>query len=267
VSNTIKYLLWFALGLTLATGTVVSQNLTLSEQLLTNMFAAQTNKSQITQVADGAGNIIASTSNNLNVQCANCSGSGASAADAATFTAGSSTFAPAGGEFTSGGATACVTAHQCMVAMTAGRGFFSDINTWAETSLGVPTAYGVAPTTGNYIGVNAFVTNASPGIANNADGVTAVGASATSPVPVDNYNYVFNGSTWDRAPGSTTGAQIKVASGGIVSGAFASGAFAAGSFVNATAGDPCMFQLKTNVPISTASGTVALVTGVSAKKI
>ena len=50
------------------------------------------------------------------------------------------------------------------------------------------------------------------------------------------------------------------------SGAFASGAFASGSFVNATAGDPCMFQLKTNVAISTASGTTALVTGVSAKK-
>jgi hypothetical protein len=31
--------------------------------------------------------------------------------------------------------------------------------------------------------------------------------------------------------------------------------------------DPCMFQAKTNVPISTATGTVALVAGVSAKKI
>jgi len=58
-----------------------------------------------------------------------------------------------------------------------------------------------------------------------------------------------------------------IASGAIASGAIASGAFASGSFVNATAGDPCMFQAKTNVPISTASGTVAVVTGVSAKKI
>jgi hypothetical protein len=32
-------------------------------------------------------------------------------------------------------------------------------------------------------------------------------------------------------------------------------------------GDPCTYQLKTNVPISTATGTTALVTGVSAKKI
>jgi hypothetical protein len=36
---------------------------------------------------------------------------------------------------------------------------------------------------------------------------------------------------------------------------------------NQTAADPCMFQAKTNVPISTASGTTAVVTGVSAKKI
>jgi hypothetical protein len=34
-----------------------------------------------------------------------------------------------------------------------------------------------------------------------------------------------------------------------------------------TAADPCMFQAKTNVPISTATGTVALVAGVSAKKV
>lgn len=68
-------------------------------------------------------------------------------------------------------------------------------------------------------------------------------------------------------PGTTNAVQANIASGGVASGAIASGAFAAGSFVNATAGDPCMFQPKTNVTISTATGTVALVTGVSSKKI
>jgi hypothetical protein len=34
-----------------------------------------------------------------------------------------------------------------------------NVTQWDTTSLGVPTAYGTAPTTGNYIGVNAFVTN------------------------------------------------------------------------------------------------------------
>jgi hypothetical protein len=41
-----------------------------------------------------------------------------------------------------------------------GGGGASNITQWATTALGVPTAYGTAPTTGNYIGVNAFVTNA-----------------------------------------------------------------------------------------------------------
>ena len=59
--------------------------------------ANQTNASQKTQIVDGSGNVIASTSNNLNVQCANCSGSGASGTDQGTFTAGASTFAPSGG--------------------------------------------------------------------------------------------------------------------------------------------------------------------------
>jgi hypothetical protein len=39
------------------------------------------------------------TSGNLNVQCANCSGSGVSTADKATFTAGTSLFAGTGGFF------------------------------------------------------------------------------------------------------------------------------------------------------------------------
>lgn len=83
--------------------------------------ANQTNASQKTQIVDGSGNVIASTSNNLNVQCANCSGSGASAVDAATFTVGTSVFAPIGGQYTSGGATACVTGHQCLAGITAAR--------------------------------------------------------------------------------------------------------------------------------------------------
>lgn len=57
--------------------------------------------------------------------------------------------------------------------------------------------------------LNAFVTNATPGIANNADGIAAVAASATSPVPVNNYAYVWNGSTWDRMAGTTAGVTVR----------------------------------------------------------
>jgi hypothetical protein len=154
-----------------------------------------TSGTQKTQIVDGSGNVIGSTSNNLNIQCANCSGSGASATDAATFTAGTSVFAPAGGEYTSGGATACVTGHQCLAALTPTRGLFSDVNTWAETSLGVPTAYGTAPT-GNVIGANVFVTNSTASLADNADAIATTSSLANS--PVNNYNYTFNGTTFDR---------------------------------------------------------------------
>lgn len=78
---------------------------------------------------------------------------------------------------------------------------------------------------------------------------------------------IVSGGVASGAIASGALASGSIASGAVASGAFASGAFATGSFLNATAGDPCMFQAKTNVPISTASGTLALVTGVSAKKI
>jgi hypothetical protein len=82
--------------------------------------ANQTNASQKTQIVDGSGNVIASTSNNLNVQCANCSGSGASAVDNATVTESSSTFAPVGGEYQTTPGTV-TTGHQAMAAITAHR--------------------------------------------------------------------------------------------------------------------------------------------------
>lgn len=96
--------------------------------------ANQTNASQKTQIVDGSGNVIAATSNALNVQCANCSGSGVSTVDAATFTAGTSVFVGVGGQFTSGGATVCVTGHQCMAGMTAARAVFSDLSSVAGTA-------------------------------------------------------------------------------------------------------------------------------------
>jgi hypothetical protein len=85
----------------------------------------QSDGSQKTQIVDGSGNVIASTSNNLNVQCANCSGSGVSTADAATFTAGTSLFAGSGGFFqTTATSNPLTTGKQGMVQMTATRAFF-----------------------------------------------------------------------------------------------------------------------------------------------
>lgn len=100
----------------------------------------QSDGSQKTQIVDGSGNVIASTSNNLNVQCANCSGSGASAADGASFTAGASTFAPSGCFFqTTGTNNPLTTGLQGMAQCTAQRAWFTNLRNAAGTEVGTST--------------------------------------------------------------------------------------------------------------------------------
>jgi hypothetical protein len=100
--------------------------------------ANQTNGLQKTQVVDGSGNVIASTSNNLNVQCANCSGSGVSAADMASYTAGASVFAASGGFFqTTATNNALTNLQQGMVQMTAQRAQFINVRDSSGNELGI----------------------------------------------------------------------------------------------------------------------------------
>lgn len=100
----------------------------------------QSDGSQKTQIVDGSGNVIASTSNNLNVQCANCSGSGASAVDAATFTASTSVFAPGGGFFqTTATSNALTNGQQGMWQLTANRAGFVNLRNAAGTEIGTST--------------------------------------------------------------------------------------------------------------------------------
>jgi len=103
--------------------------------------ANQTNASQKTQIVDGSGNVIASTSNNLNVQCANCSGSGVSTADEATFTAGTSLFAGTGGFFqTTATSNALTNGQQGMWQMTANRAGFVNLRNASGTEIGTSSA-------------------------------------------------------------------------------------------------------------------------------
>jgi hypothetical protein len=51
---------------------------------------------------------------------------------------------------------------------------------WDTTSLGVPTAYGTAPTTGNYIGVNAYITNTPTVTANAGTGTFNIAGTVTA---------------------------------------------------------------------------------------
>lgn len=81
-----------------------------------------------------------------------------------------------------------------------GSGGSVNVTQWDTTALGVPTAYGTAPTTGNYIGVNAYVTNALNALINSADSIAPI--SSVTPTagtsPVNSYLYGFDGTNYDR---------------------------------------------------------------------
>lgn len=143
----------FAVQLTGATNNINNISGTVSLPTLAATSTKQSDGSQKSQIVDGSGNVIASTSNNLNVQCANCSGSGASAADEATFTAGTSVFAPGGGFFqTTATANALTNGQQGMWQMTANRAGFVNMRNAAGAEIGVaavPIQVSVANTGAN----------------------------------------------------------------------------------------------------------------------
>ena len=128
-------------------GSAVTQPVSAASLPLPALAATSTKQSdgtQKTQIVDGSGNVIASTSNNLNVQCANCSGSGASAADQASFTAGSSSMAPAGAFYqTTATANALTSGQQGMLQATAQRALFVNLRdaSGTEVSVGGGTQY------------------------------------------------------------------------------------------------------------------------------
>jgi hypothetical protein len=144
---------------------------------------------------------------------------------------------------------------------------------WSAT-----TNYGTAPSAIAVPAVNAFVTNL------NANGSATSANSFPVVIASDQAAVAVKAASGAIASGAIASGAI--ASGAIASGAAVSGAFVAGAIAdlahgqgtmsasvpvviasNQSAADPCMFQAKTNVAISTASGTTALVTGVSSKKI
>jgi hypothetical protein len=105
------------------------------------LAANQTGGNQKTQIVDGSGNVIASTSNNLNVQCANCSGSGVSTGDEATFTAGTSLFAGSGGFFqTTATSNPLTSGQQGLFQVTANRALFTNLRSAVGVELGVAAA-------------------------------------------------------------------------------------------------------------------------------
>lgn len=81
-----------------------------------------------------------STAANLNMTCANCSGSGASGTDGGGFTAGSSVFAPGGGFFQTAATSNPLTTGQWgTFQVTANRALFTNLRNASGTEIGTPT--------------------------------------------------------------------------------------------------------------------------------
>lgn len=166
--------------------------------------ANQTGGAQKTQIVDGSGNVIASTSNNLNVQCANCSGSGASAADEASFTAGTSSFAPGGLFFqTTATNNPLTSGQQGMLQGTAQRAAFVNPRNSSGTEIGTSGApFRVDPTGTTTQPVSGTVT------ANAGSGTFTVSGTVTANAGTNlNTSALVLDATVGRAQGSTTSGQ------------------------------------------------------------
>ena len=206
----------------------------------------------ITNVPTAVGTAGTGNTPTVNAYIVGGAGSGGTAgADAATWTAGTTNQTPIGCEYTSGGATALVTAHMGTVGCTTARGLFSDLSSEAGTAItSTPTAYGTAPT-GNVIGVNANVTNT------NANGQAVMASSSPVVIASDQSNlpdnlaafggHAITGTTnavgtagTGNVPtvnayivgGGTGGGAVTLASGAVASGAYAAGSISAGAAVS-----------------------------------
>lgn len=203
---------------------------------------------------DNAGNLL------VNIKAGAGSG-GTALADKSAWTVSTTNLTPIGGEFTTGGATACATAQACAVAMTATRGLFADVNTWAETSLGAPSAYGTSPGAVNVIGVNAFVTNTNAnGSATSANSSPVVIASDQVAVAIKAASAsISSGAIASGAVASGAYASGSIGSGAVASGAFASGALASGSIASGAMVD--LVAEQTPIAAGAATATKALAIG------
>jgi hypothetical protein len=158
--------------------------------------ANQTNASQKTQIVDGSGNVIASTSNNLDVQCANCSGSGVSTADGATWTSGTSLFAGVGGAYqTTATSNPLTTGHQGFAQLTQFRALMSDWFNSSGAEMGTsttPVQVSLANT-----GANAIAVGVNPGTAANWGILTdnAAWTAGTTPEAAIGCEYTLGGAT------------------------------------------------------------------------
>lgn len=205
------------------------------------------------------GNMVAmtGTSGNLNVQCANCSGSGASAIDEATFTAGTSVFAPAGGFFqTTATSNPLTNGQQGMAQMTANRAVFENLRNSSGAEIGISSAE-------VFVGGRGTAGTAAGGV------LTVQGVASMTPVQVSQATAASLNATVVGTGTFATQSAITAASGAIASGAVSAGAVAAGAYVSgsilsgalASGAVVDITNMQTPVSPNTATATKGLLIG------
>ncbi len=164
--------------------------------------------------ANNGGNLVGlpgDGTNGLWVNIKAGAGSGGTAiADKAAWTVSSTNFTLAGGEFTTGGATACTTGQACTVGMTAARGFFTDVS--SVNGVTVLTGTGAVGTGAQRVAVGtdtATIAGSAPGTAGSASTnvVSVQGIASMTPLLVN----PGTAANWGVvAQASTTSGQVGV---------------------------------------------------------
>lgn len=130
----------------------------------------------LTSISQGGNTAAVNASSQLSVNCANCSGSGVSHQDNAGFTPGTTNMVPIGGELDDVGTTNVSENSAGVARITAARALHvaQQGTVTTDTEITAPSAQG-----------------------DNQSNATSLGFLA-------NFNYMFDGTTWDRARGDAT---------------------------------------------------------------
>jgi hypothetical protein len=206
----------------------------------------------------GSVTVVQPTAANLNMTCANCSGSGASGTDEGGFTAGASVFAPAGGFFQTTATNNPLTSGQWGAwQMTANRAGFVNLRNASGTEIG---------TAANAIRTDPIGTTTQPVSAASLPLPTGAATSANQTATQPRNVAQFGGSNVVTGTG-TGGAgipRVTVSSDSFPTTQGVNIAQIAGSNV---VGDPCQINTHTFTPINISSAAnTKIVSGTASKK-
>jgi hypothetical protein len=220
-----------ALTLSRVDGSTFTQPISAASLPLPSTAATSTKQSdgsQKTQIVDGAGAVVGSTSNALDVNIKSGGGSGGtSSADGAAYSAGTTAGTPSMGARDDAGTTACAEDKVCIARLTSARALLVDLSATAAnataiktdgsavtqpvsaSSLPLPTGAATEATLATLL-PSATFTGRMPAGASPANGESNTNTALSR---IGAFNFVYNGSTWDRWTGAVSQGTAAAASG------------------------------------------------------